>query len=1479
MPVILLNIPYIQQKVADATTSELSNRLNVPVKVGEVSITWFNRLVLDDLYLEDEDGGVLFEAKHVTAGFKPFPLLKGKFVFTTVRLFGFSVNLKKDTPESKLNLQFVIDAFASRDTTKQSPNVDLQFNSVLIRKGNFTYNVLSEDTTPGKFNAKHVDIRDISAKISLKAFNQDSVNAAIKKMSFRETSGFDLNKLSINIVGNRDSVFIQDFEIRLPKSEFRVEKANINLKEVHEPEDFLTKAPIVLKIPTSQIYLHELSPFVPVFHNFHDPVELSAEASGYIDDIQLDRLSLIYSDKMQFLGEMSLRGASKPEETYLFGKVSKMHITNEGLSSLINNFSKEPIILPTPVTRLGRIDFTGEISGFFDNLVAFGKLSTAIGSIETDVLFGSKKEKNIAAYISGRIASSELLINELLEVDNPFGIARLDIALEAQRPVNGSLAGNIKAHISEFDYRNYRYENIQLEGNFKRNGFDGMIHIDDPNGFLSAEGMFEHKGQNSIFNFAARLDHFRPDNLNLTDKFESPEISVSLNADFTGDNIDNVQGFISVDSLSIQTAPSDFFLKQLKVTATGNYPDKKLLITSDIINGEVNGVYSFNTLVPGFLNTLKGYVPALINATTDDLYAMENNFSLMLTFENTEALSKTLKLPFTIIDPGRITGHFNNQFNKFRLEAFFPQFKIGQSAFESFYLECENPLDKIDLELRATNYNVRGLRNYLDIKTELQDNKVTNLLTWSNNKERKFEARLGSSIFFAEEEDDENKGNPKLRTEVNINESSLVLNDSIWHVEEAGITVLDGRVDISNFYISHENQYLKLDGTVSKDPSDVLMLDLNDIEIGYVFDLLNNPILQFAGRATGLFSLSDLYGNRVLVTENFEVENFSFNQTNLGKLNLHSYWEDSDQSIQMLGTIYSTDSTFTDVNGYIIPVGPKAGLSLLFDARDLNVAFLHPFLENVASNVQGKAFGQIRLFGPFSALDLEGHGYVKDGGIGIDFLNTYYSFSDSVLLEPGLIALNNATVYDKYGNTGKVSFALKHKHFKELDYNAGIQTNNLLVYDASERHNPLIYGTVFGSGTSRIRGNEQLINFDINMRSEPKTSVSLNFMSNSSAAEYDFITFIDKDKITENSSDTITSPRIPTMMTNEGVELRMNFLLDITADANIELIMDPSAGDKIKGNGTGSLQVEYGTKSDMKMYGIFNILSGNYNFSLQQLIYKDFKIRDGSTVTFQGDPYNATLNIDAVYNVTANIGDLDPGLIGESARTNIPVNCVLMIDGILQNPSISFDLELPGSNEDLERKVKSYVNTEDMMTRQIVYLLVLNKFYTEDMMRTDRTSSEFSAVTSAAISSQISSILNNITDKVQIGTNIRASQEGFNETEFEMLLSSQLLNNRLIFNGNFGYKNNPNVKNVFVGEFDIEYLLTRTGEIRLKAYNHANDMYRYLKQSLTTQGIGIMYKKDFSTFSELLRRRRRALQIIPADTTPVLPQDSTMITP
>lgn len=1482
MPFILLKIPYIQHQVSDIASTELSGHLGVPVKIGNVNIEWFNRLVLDNLYLEDQEGQTLFEANHVAAGFEVLPLFKGKFVFTTVRLFGFSVNLKKKTPESPLNLQFVLDAFASRDTIKKNPNIDLRFNSILIRRGNFRYDVQSEAETPGKFNARHVAIKNLSAKISMKAFNKDSLNANIKKMSFDEASGLTLNKLSMNVISNRDSAFINNFEIKLPETDLKISRAKIDMQEVKNASELLNHAPLELNISPSQICLKDLSPFVPAFSNFTETIELSAEASGSVNNINLQRLTIRYSDKMLFIGKMDLKGISHPEDAYIFGQVNKMYITTDGLAGLVNNFNKKPVVLPDPVVRLGTINFTGEISGFFDNLVAFGKFSSAIGSVQTDMIFGTDKENNVAAYLKGHISTSGLHLNELFNDGNPYGNTRLSISLDAKRYNNSSFFGNIKANINEFEFKKYKYEDIQLSGNFKKNSFDGMVQVNDPNGKLHAQGMFRHEGKNSMFNFTANLEHFRPDSLNLIDKYESPDISLSLNADFTGNNIDNLEGNITIDSLSFLTAPSSFFLKKFQVTASGHSLDRHLTISSDILNGEVTGAYSFTTIVPSFMNTFKGYIPALINATQKKKEVEENNFSLLLTVENTEKISETLKLPVTMVNQARITGHYNNLYNKFRIEAFLPKFKLGNSLFESGYLTCDNPQDNINLQLRATNYNLKGLRNYLDLKADARDNRINTLIGWANNKEKVFRAELSASALFTEKEQE--KRPSTLRTDISVKESQLVLNDSLWTIHPSNIVISDGQIGICKFRIGNEKQSLLLDGNISKNPSDTLLMDLKQVELKYIFDILNIPVLQFAGKATGTFNISDLYGSRMLNTD-LEIKDFSFNQTPLGRLNLFSEWDDEQKGILMLGSIYKNDTTWTDVSGYIFPVGQNAGLSLYFDANDINIGFLHPFVEKVAKNMKGRGFGNVHLHGPFKSLTVEGDAYVLDGGLGIEYTNTYYTFSDSIHLDAGSINMRNLTVHDEFGNPGIVNMSVYHNHFKDVSFDVNVKTNNMLVFNATRKQNPLIYGTVFGSGSASIKGNDKLINFDINMRNDPKTAITLDFINNTTAAEYDFITFVDKKQLKESiANGTISPDSLKMAATNEeeGAEMRMNFLLDITPDANIELIMDPIAGDKITGNCSGSMQIEYGTKTDLRMYGNMGIIKGNYNFSLQQIIHKDFKIREGSSIDFRGDPFNATMQINAIYNVTANLRDLDENLAQESPRTNIPVNCVLNLDGMLRSPAISFDLELPGSNEEIERQMKALVDTEDMMTRQIIYLLVLNKFYTPEYSQNAYRSSEFSAVASSAISSQLSSILNSLTDKVQIGTNIRTSEDGIEDTEVEMLLSSQLLDNRLLFNGSFGYRNNMNQgKNDFVGEFDLEYKLTPSGEIRLKAYNHANDMYKYLNRALTTQGVGVMFRKDFSNISEFFRRRKKLLPIVsplPADTLSPAKADTTAVT-
>lgn len=272
------------------------------------------------------------------------------------------------------------------------------------------------------------------------------------------------------------------------------------------------------------------------------------------------------------------------------------------------------------------------------------------------------------------------------------------------------------------------------------------------------------------------------------------------------------------------------------------------------------------------------------------------------------------------------------------------------------------------------------------------------------------------------------------------------------------------------------------------------------------------------------------------------------------------------------------------------------------------------------------------------------------------------------------------------------------------------------------------------------------------------------------------------------------------------------------------------------------------------MFGNYRISQGIYKFSLQEVIRKDFIIKDGSTISFNGPPLDATLNIQASYTVnSASLSDLVPESVSGIQQNNVKVNCMMNLTGILLRPTIKLGIELPNERDEIQSLVRNYISTDEQMNMQILYLLGIGKFYPQNNLDNTQNSNVMSSVVSSTLSGQFNNILSQVlnTNNWNFGTNLSTGQKGWTDVEFEGLLSAQLLNNRLLINGNFGYRDNPLANTNFVGDFEAEWLLTRTGDVRLKAYNETNDRY-YTKTNLTTQGIGIIYRKEFDKWKDLL---------------------------
>lgn len=418
----------------------------------------------------------------------------------------------------------------------------------------------------------------------------------------------------------------------------------------------------------------------------------------------------------------------------------------------------------------------------------------------------------------------------------------------------------------------------------------------------------------------------------------------------------------------------------------------------------------------------------------------------------------------------------------------------------------------------------------------------------------------------------------------------------------------------------------------------------------------------------------------------------------------------------------------------------------------------------------------------------------------------------------------------------------------------------MLVMNTKESPEFPFYGTVYATGNATISGNAQ-DGVNINVAVTTNRNSSFTYIKDyvSSATSNQFIKFVDKTprRAIQDSVQIISEYEREQQKQEEEeneTDIRLNLLVDATPDATMKIIMDPIAGDYISGRGTGNIRTEFYNKGDVRMFGNYRISQGVYKFSLQEVIRKDFNIQEGSTIDFNGDPLNASMNIKASYLVnSASLNDLMPNASDYVNQTNVRVNCIMDLTGQLTSPDIKLGLELPNERDEIQALVRNYIPTDEQMNMQILYLLSIGKFYTPENVDGTQNSNMMSSVLSSTLSGQLNNALEHIIDNNNwnIGTNFSTGEKGWTDMEFEGMLSGQLLNNRLLINGNFGYRDNPMANTNFVGDFEAEWLVTRSGDIRLKAYNETNDRY-YTKTNLTTQGIGIIFRKEFDKWNELL---------------------------
>ena len=1443
---VFLNLSVVQEKLSSIASKELGNLLQTEVSIGHVDVGLLNRIILEDVLMEDRQGQEMLKVARLSARYEVLPLLDGRFSISSVQLFGFTFHLNRENPDALPNYQFVLDALAPKDTLKKETNLDLRINSVLIRRGKIKYDVLSEPETPGKFNASHIDMENLAATISLKALKKDSLNAAIKRLNFTEQSGFALKNFLFKVEANNKSLKISDFLFEFPSSSLSMDSMIVRYDSLNSlallSDDLCYDGRIKASVSPS-----DFSVFLPALQGITSPVDFTLSFKGKGNDLECPEIVLENKNQIKLNAKTVLSDLNAGKKMYVDGQVSDLNITSQGVNSWMSALTGK---VPPLLSRLEFLRFKGGIRGCLNQLKINGSVHSAVGLLKADLVM-STDDMNNQSY-SGALSCPSMKLGKLFGNEKKFGLADFNIELKGFNYIGNYPESYIKGVISSLDYSDYRYENIQLDGIYKDGGFNGRLALDDENAQIQIDGSFNMVQKVPAYNLMAEVRNFRPNKLNLSDKYIDSSISLTLNADFTGNSLNNMNGKISLDSLLLD-APEDngAFMENLTITAGMVNGEKEVRLQSPFLNVNINGNFSYQTIPTSVLNIAQRYIPSLLSLKRN-MPQTHNNFKFDVQVENTDLFRKLLYIPLDIHMPARLHGYFNDDDKKLLVKGSFPNLTYNGTRYESATLFCENLAEELNCQARVSTLMGSGAMLNLALDANASQDKMKTVINWGNNTDVTYGGQIAAVTRFFKTEGKK----PLLQADIDVLPTKIILNDSVWNIRSSHIAIDSGRVFVDNFLVERPNQFLCIDGRIAEKETDSCLVNLKNIDVKYVLDIVRFDDVEFSGHATGLVNLKSVLKDFSMNTH-LNVHHFAVNSGLMGEADITGVWDKELGGIRLDAQIEEENLSATHVTGYVSP--KLKGLDLNIEADSTNIALLTPYLEGIFSDLNGRVTGDVRLYGPFKALDFEGKVSAAIDAK-VDVLNTYLQVkNDSITLSSGDFAFNNVRIYDREGNDGLVNGHLWHKHLKNLTYLFDIQGNNLLMYNTNDPGDMLFYGKVYGKGNVVLQGGNNSMSINASLTTGRNTTFTYVTGLTTEATNNQFITFVDKTpkRISDNvKTDFYHFTDAQDKEEDDGppMDLYINMMIDATPDATMRVIMDPIAGDDITARGNGNFKVTYYNKGDFTMYGTYHIDNGMYKLSMQEVIRKDFALNSGSTVTFAGDPYLANLDVQAVHTVNSvSLSDLSPD--ASLNQSTVKVNCLMNLTGSLANPDIKFDLDLPMVSEEDRELVRSATSTEEQMNTQIIYLLGIGKFYTYDYANNQgQSSNATSSLAFNTLSGQLNNMLSQWMDNENwnLGANLSTGEKGWTDVEAEAILSGRLLNNRLLINGNFGYRENVLANTNFVGDFEVVWLLTRNGDFRIRAYNQTNDRY-FTKSTLTTQGVGFMYKKDFNKWDDLFQ--------------------------
>ena len=1413
---VLTLLPPVQRWSSEKLTSSISETLGVKVTADRLKFFPFTTVGLFDIDIYDANGEAMADAKSIKVDFSMSSLWNMKINLSEITFDRVSLMIK-ERADGKYNIQDLLQNSDTSATMFSVPNVIIK--AVTLRDCNV-------DFVPNKgkkqrivFINSHIDDISIddsqmSAKVSyVTAYD----NVAKRPFSFScVVSQCDDTIKSQGIEGYYGNSVLDVNDVRVVLGgEEKVSELYADVNKLFVDDKVLT-----MFLPMKNALSVNLKGNILYTPSLVDVKNLEVTTSGK---------SLLETD--MYIENYNERGSIK-----LNGDVKRCLLNIAEIESVLGRSIMDSNIS----AGLGNVEFSGTAIGSSEKIECKGVLVSNIGSMNIDgSVFLLEERVNTSGKLYSKGMDLSLISNGAL---GPMSFTS-DISGYIEN--DSLLFAQIDGNIEHLVVRDYRYKNIVFNGFTNVRQGNLLVELNDENGSLHVIGDYERQGVKSFYSVTAKVDSLRTGRTNLTPSYPEGVLSFASRLTVSEQTQDAMRANLLVDGLTFTGATYDMDIKRIILDLNQDGQKKDIVLESDYINGLVNGEFSYTDVWPSLFNQALGSVGILGSAKT---IARDVNLNMDVRYSDITPIMQFVLDSLSIGGQGRVTCQIDSKSNMIALMAKSNQIKYKGYEVEDVQVDALSQSKSTMIDVKSSLINIPMLGVVVDagINNKIENNCIESTLSWYKNIEGRPKTSINLNTCLA-------KDYYGYLANINVKPSQMVFESDAWNIQESLVSISTHSLSVNEFKISSEHKYLSVDGEIdTKAYDDTLYLTINDFVVEDIIKTdPSKDRYTLAGDLSAKAKITD-FEDSYIVDCTADIQRFFVNGDNLERLDIATNWSSERNRLDLDLAIVTQDKCRAHgVGGYDIK---NNDFNIYFDIDSLSVGFLNHYLNSPIKHISGTTSGKLTLAGVMPDVKLNARLMLNESPFSVRQTMVDYTFvgGDSIILSPEDMEFRDLRFVDKYGNQGTFYGHIRHDMFTGLKLDLAFGTKDLLVLETTETQSPTYYGNIYADGLLNITGTTSNVELLVTAVARPNTIFNILPLGKGDMHENTYIKFTSPDK--GSLADQVDYQAI-----NSSVTAQINVKID--PSSQICVIVNPRTNNMIRATGNGDLRLTINRSGDLNIFGDYIIENGKYNFSFENILNKQFNINQGSSLSWDGLPYNAMVDLVATYNAKASLYDLVAGMgdvsTNSELKRRVPVNVNIHLTERLADPNIKFDIDIPSSLNFNQYTFDQYVNSEDEMNRQAISLLLSNRFSIVQESATsgqNNTSGYVSTTVSELLSNQISNWISQNKYNVNFGVNYRPGDEVTNE-EYGVALSTQILNNKIILSGNIGYGRDisESSEGAVIGDFDIEYKINKAGNLRAKAYTHSNNDVIY-ETSPTTQGIGISFSEEFNTFRDLMRK-------------------------